>query len=99
MFDIEEFTAIINPPDACILAVGAIKAVPVVKDGNVVAGNVMRVTELRPSCCGWCYRREVFRNAKRLFGKPGFVVGSMIYISISFPTKALRQRRILFFVA
>ena len=44
MFDIEEFTAIINPPDACILAVGAIKAVPVVKDGNVVAGNVMRVT-------------------------------------------------------
>jgi pyruvate dehydrogenase E2 component (dihydrolipoamide acetyltransferase) len=44
MFDIEEFTAIINPPDACILAVGAIKQTPVVKNGNVVAGNVMRVT-------------------------------------------------------
>ena len=44
MFDIEEFTAIINPPDACILAVGAIKSVPVVKSGNIVAGNVMRIT-------------------------------------------------------
>ena len=44
MFDIEEFTAIINPPDACILAIGAIKQVPVVKNGNVVAGNTMRVT-------------------------------------------------------
>ena len=44
MFDIEEFTAIINPPDACILAVGAIKSVPVVKNGQVMAGNVMRVT-------------------------------------------------------
>lgn len=44
MFDIEEFTAIINPPDACILAVGAIKSVPVVKNGQVIAGNVMRVT-------------------------------------------------------
>ncbi|MBS1764690.1 MAG: pyruvate dehydrogenase complex dihydrolipoamide acetyltransferase [Bacteroidetes bacterium] len=44
MFDIEEFTAIINPPDACILAVGAIKAVPVIKNGQVVAGNVMRIT-------------------------------------------------------
>lgn len=44
MFDIEAFTAIINPPDACILAVGAIKSVPMVKNGQVVAGNVMRVT-------------------------------------------------------
>ena len=44
MYNIEEFTAIINPPDACILAIGAIKQVPVVKDGQVVPGNVMRVT-------------------------------------------------------
>jgi pyruvate dehydrogenase E2 component (dihydrolipoamide acetyltransferase) len=44
MFGIEEFTAIINPPDSCILAVGAIKQVPVVKNGAVVPGNVMRVT-------------------------------------------------------
>ncbi len=44
MFGIEEFTAIINPPDACIMAVGAIKQVPVVKNGQLVAGNVMKVT-------------------------------------------------------
>jgi pyruvate dehydrogenase E2 component (dihydrolipoamide acetyltransferase) len=44
MFGIEEFTAIINPPNSCILAVGAIKQVPVVKDGAVVPGNMMRVT-------------------------------------------------------
>lgn len=44
MFGIEEFTAIINPPDSCIMAVGGIKQVPVVKDGQVVPGNVMKVT-------------------------------------------------------
>lgn len=44
MYDIEAFTAIINPPDACILAVGAIKQVPVVKNGNVQPGHVMKVT-------------------------------------------------------
>lgn len=44
MFGIEEFTAIINPPDSCILAVGAIKQVPVVKNNQIVPGNVMRVT-------------------------------------------------------
>jgi len=44
MFGIEEFTAIINPPDACILAVGGIKQTPIVKDGQVVPGNVMKVT-------------------------------------------------------
>jgi pyruvate dehydrogenase E2 component (dihydrolipoamide acetyltransferase) len=44
MFGIEEFTAIINPPDACILAVGGIKSVPVVKNGAVVPGNIMKVT-------------------------------------------------------
>ncbi len=44
MFGIEEFTAIINPPDACILAVGGIMQVPVVKNGAVVPGNTMKVT-------------------------------------------------------
>ncbi len=44
MFGIEEFTAIINPPDACILAVGGIKETPIVKDGEIVPGNVMKVT-------------------------------------------------------
>ncbi|MDO7876148.1 pyruvate dehydrogenase complex dihydrolipoamide acetyltransferase [Hymenobacter sp. ASUV-10] len=44
MFGIEEFTAIINPPDACILAVGGIKQTPIVKDGQIVIGNVMKVT-------------------------------------------------------
>ncbi len=44
MFGIEEFTAIINPPDACILAVGGIKETPVVKNGQIVPGNVMKVT-------------------------------------------------------
>ena len=44
MFGIEEFTAIVNPPDACILAVGAIRQVPVVKDGAVVPGHTMKLT-------------------------------------------------------
>lgn len=44
MFGIDEFTAIINPPDACILAIGGIGQVPVVKNGAVVPGNVMKVT-------------------------------------------------------
>lgn len=44
MFGIEEFTAIINPPDACILAIGGISQIPVVKNGAIVPGNVMKVT-------------------------------------------------------
>ncbi len=44
MFGVDEFTAIINPPDACILAVGGIKETVVVKDGQMHAGNVMKVT-------------------------------------------------------
>ena len=44
MFGIDEFTAIINAPDACILAIGGINAVPVVRDGAVVPGHVMKVT-------------------------------------------------------
>jgi pyruvate dehydrogenase E2 component (dihydrolipoamide acetyltransferase) len=44
MFGIEEFTAIINPPDSCILAIGAINQVPIVKDGQIKVGNIMKVT-------------------------------------------------------
>jgi pyruvate dehydrogenase E2 component (dihydrolipoamide acetyltransferase) len=44
MFGIEEFTAIINPPDSCIMAVGAIREIPVVKNGQVLPGSRMKVT-------------------------------------------------------
>lgn len=44
MFGIDEFTAIINPPNACILAVGAIRDVPVIENGAVVPGKRMKVT-------------------------------------------------------
>ena len=44
MFGIDEFTAIINPPDACILAIGAIQETPIVKEGEIVIGNIMKVT-------------------------------------------------------
>ncbi|MDB5026077.1 MAG: pyruvate dehydrogenase [Mucilaginibacter sp.] len=44
MFGVDEFTAIINPPAACILAVSGIQQIPVVKNGAVVPGNVMKVT-------------------------------------------------------
>ena len=44
MFGIDEFTAIINPPDACIMAVGGIKQTPVVKNGQIQIGNLMKVT-------------------------------------------------------
>jgi pyruvate dehydrogenase E2 component (dihydrolipoamide acetyltransferase) len=43
MFDIEEFTAIINPPESCILAVGSIIQKPIVKNGEIVIGNMMKV--------------------------------------------------------
>ena len=44
MFGIDSFTAIVNPPDSCILAVGGIKEKAVVKNGNLQPGNVMQVT-------------------------------------------------------
>ena len=44
MFGIDQFTAIINPPDSCILAVGGISQEPIVKNGNIVVGNIMKVT-------------------------------------------------------
>lgn len=44
MFGIEEFTAIVNPPNACILAVGAIRQEAVVENGEIKVGNRMKVT-------------------------------------------------------
>ena len=44
MFGIDEFTAIINPNDSCILAVGGIKNTPTIKNGEMVPGNIMKVT-------------------------------------------------------
>ncbi len=44
MYGVDEFVAIINPPEAAILAVGAIKEVPVVDAGRIVPGKVMRMT-------------------------------------------------------
>ena len=44
MFGIEEFTAIINPPNVCILAIGAIRDVPVVRDGEIVPGKRMKLS-------------------------------------------------------
>jgi pyruvate dehydrogenase E2 component (dihydrolipoamide acetyltransferase) len=44
MFGVDEFTAIINQPNSCILAISAIQQVPVVKNGAVVPGNVMKLT-------------------------------------------------------
>jgi len=44
MYGIEDFTSIINPPNGCILSVGQIKSTPVVKDGEIVPGNVMKLS-------------------------------------------------------
>lgn len=44
MFGIDEFTAIINPPDACILAVGGISQKPLVANNEIVIGHIMKVT-------------------------------------------------------
>ncbi|MFM2190722.1 MAG: hypothetical protein RL491_1108, partial [Bacteroidota bacterium] len=44
MFGIDEFTAIINPPDACILAVGGIRETPVLRNGQLTNSSMMKVT-------------------------------------------------------
>jgi pyruvate dehydrogenase E2 component (dihydrolipoamide acetyltransferase) len=44
MFGIDSFVAVINPPQAAILAVGALKPTPVVRDGEVTVRNIMRLT-------------------------------------------------------
>ena len=44
MYDVDEFVAIINPPEGAIMAVGSIKQKPVVRGGGIFIGNAMRVT-------------------------------------------------------
>ena len=44
MFGIDQFTAVLNPPQAAILAVGAARSEPIVRDGAVVAGTTMKLT-------------------------------------------------------
>ena len=44
MYGIESFTAIINPPDAAIMAIGGIIEKPIVKNGQIVPGHTMKVT-------------------------------------------------------
>ncbi len=44
MFDIDQFTGVINPPEAGLLAVGSVVEKPVAEDGQVVVRNRMRVT-------------------------------------------------------
>ncbi len=78
MFGIDEFTAIINPPDACILAVGGIQQKPVVKNGQVVPGNVMKVTL---SCdhrvVDGASGSEFLRTLKGLLENPVVLLGEM----------------------
>jgi pyruvate dehydrogenase E2 component (dihydrolipoamide acetyltransferase) len=44
MMDIDEFTAIVNPPDACILAVGKIAPTPIVEGNNIVVKQILKLT-------------------------------------------------------
>jgi pyruvate dehydrogenase E2 component (dihydrolipoamide acetyltransferase) len=44
MFGVEDFAAIVNPPEGSILAVGAILEKPVVKNGSIVIGHIMKLT-------------------------------------------------------
>ena len=44
MFGVKQFKAIVNPPQACILAIGAGKEIPVVKKGQLAIANVMNIT-------------------------------------------------------
>lgn len=71
MFDIEEFSAIINPPEGAILATGAIVEKPVVRNGNVVVGKTMRVTM---SCdhrvVDGAVGAEFLRDFKRMLENP-----------------------------
>jgi pyruvate dehydrogenase E2 component (dihydrolipoamide acetyltransferase) len=44
MFDVDEFIAVINPPQSAILAIGSVQEVPVVRDGEIAVGQVMKIT-------------------------------------------------------
>nr|MBA2775810.1 2-oxo acid dehydrogenase subunit E2 [Chloroflexia bacterium] len=44
MFDVDEFIAVINPPQAAILAVGSVAEIPVVRSGEIAIGQMMKIT-------------------------------------------------------
>jgi pyruvate dehydrogenase E2 component (dihydrolipoamide acetyltransferase) len=75
MYDVDEFSAIVNPPDAAILAVGSIRAKPVVVDGQIVIRDRMRVTL---SCdhrvLYGAPAAEFLQEVKRLLEKPALLV-------------------------
>ena len=67
MFGIDQFTAIVNPPDSCILAVGGIQSIPVVKDGQVVPGNLMKLTLSCDHRVVDCAKGSAFLNSLKNF--------------------------------
>ena len=75
MFGIDQFTAIINPPEAGILAVGGVEAKPVVIDGQIVVRQRMRVTM---SCdhrvIDGATGAKFLQTVKRLFENPLLLV-------------------------
>ena len=71
MFGVKHFTAIINPPAACILAVGAIEEVPVVENGAIVPGRRMALTlSSDHRVVDGARAAEFLRDMKRLLEKP-----------------------------
>ena len=72
MFGVEQFVAVLNPPQVAILAVGAVKETPVVVDGEVDVAPIMQVdADVRPSSDRRCRRRRVpahARGARRAAG-------------------------------
>ena len=75
MFGIQDFTAVINPPEAGILAVGAVKEIPVVEDGEVVVRKRMKMTM---SCdhrvIDGATGAEFLQTLKAMLEEPGVMV-------------------------
>jgi pyruvate dehydrogenase E2 component (dihydrolipoamide acetyltransferase) len=71
MYDVEEFTAVINPPESAILAVGAITPTPVVVDGQVVVRDRMKVTlSVDHRAIDGAQAAQFLREVKRLLEQP-----------------------------
>jgi pyruvate dehydrogenase E2 component (dihydrolipoamide acetyltransferase) len=71
MYEVEEFTAVINPPESAILAVGAIMPTPVVEDGQVVVRDRMKVTlSIDHRAIDGAQAAQFLREVKRLLEQP-----------------------------
>jgi pyruvate dehydrogenase E2 component (dihydrolipoamide acetyltransferase) len=71
MYDVEEFTAVINPPESAILAVGTITPTPVVVDGQVVVRDRMKVTlSVDHRAIDGAQAAQFLREVKRLLEQP-----------------------------